>query len=172
MVLQEARLDRDMKNRRYFAALVLVGCLSGCTGSGDQQPSGVDLSASEPAAPTSSPPEENIGDIMARYKRSADCEGADYAAFNKTAGQIIDGTSNTPPGLIGLETGLRQSVARSMIDLAEDAVEKKCLKTARKTYLAVIDTFTGSAYAAARQRAQIGIDDLRAAQMQALSRNR
>ena len=37
-----------------------------------------------------------------------------------------------------------------------------CAAKARETYLFVIETFIGIGYSAMRQRAQIGIDDLRA----------
>jgi len=58
---------------------------------------------------------------------------------------------------------LSQTVAIQWNAFAGAAADKGCGPTARTLYLYVIETFTGSAYAAMRQRAQIGIDDLRAA---------
>jgi hypothetical protein len=56
----------------------------------------------------------------------------------------------------------RQSAA-NRIKLADVLTAKECFDVARELYLSVIDDFPGSVFAAARQRAQIGIDDLRAA---------
>jgi hypothetical protein len=70
--------------------------------------------------------------------------------------------ADVPPGLESFQLDMQQRIARSMLKMAEAAAAKHCNKTARQTYLEVIDTFTGSGYTAERQRAQIGIDDLRA----------
>jgi hypothetical protein len=48
-----------------------------------------------------------------------------------------------------------------MLEVADAARDHGCKDAARRLYDAVIGTYTGSAYAALRQRAQIGIDDLR-----------
>ncbi len=48
-----------------------------------------------------------------------------------------------------------------VLEVADAAREHGCKKVARGLYDAVIATYTGAAYAALRQRAQIGIDDLR-----------
>ncbi len=48
-----------------------------------------------------------------------------------------------------------------ILEVADAAREHGCKKVARGLYDAVIATYTGAAYAALRQRAQIGIDDLR-----------
>ena len=57
-----------------------------------------------------------------------------------------------------------QNVASEFNELA--AVEEKlgCRELAKQTYLKVIETYIGSGYEAMRQRAQIGIDDLRSTQ--------
>ena len=146
------------------ACLIFTLLFSGCSPQ-DATPQGVDSAADQaPVAPA--PPKENIGDIMKRYKDAPECEGKDYADFISMENRISEGVPDTPPELIWVVEKLRESAAHSMIEVAEYATEKHCPQTARKTYLAVIDTFTGSDYAAVRQRAQIGIDDLRAAQMQ------
>ena len=48
-----------------------------------------------------------------------------------------------------------------ILEVADAAREHGCKKVARGLYDTVIATYTGGAYAALRQRAQIGIDDLR-----------
>lgn len=48
-----------------------------------------------------------------------------------------------------------------ILEVADAAREHGCKKVARGLYDRVIATYTGAAYAALRQRAQIGIDDLR-----------
>ncbi len=45
--------------------------------------------------------------------------------------------------------------------VAQIAADKGCIKIARKLWLFVVDNYVGSRYAAYRQRAQIGIDDIR-----------
>ena len=49
------------------------------------------------------------------------------------------------------------------IRLADVLADRHCLVEARQFYISVIEQFQGASYAAIRQRAQIGIDDLRAA---------
>jgi hypothetical protein len=49
-------------------------------------------------------------------------------------------------------------------DLAYAAQKKGCLTMARDLYLEVIERFIGSSFEAMRQRAQIGLDDIREAQ--------
>ena len=48
-----------------------------------------------------------------------------------------------------------------ILEVADAARQHRCAAVARDLYDAVIATYTGSAYAALRQRAQIGIEDLR-----------
>jgi hypothetical protein len=47
-----------------------------------------------------------------------------------------------------------------ILDVADASRERGCAIMARRLYDAVIATYIGTAYAALRQRAQIGIDDL------------
>lgn len=46
---------------------------------------------------------------------------------------------------------------------ADAALEMRCLDLADETYRGVIATYTGTLWSSARQRAQIGVDDVRAA---------
>lgn len=57
---------------------------------------------------------------------------------------------------------MSQWPARYQNRVAQAAADKGCSDLARELYLDVIDRYTGTAYAAMRERARIGIDDLRA----------
>ena len=59
-----------------------------------------------------------------------------------------------------------QQAAINYNQAAQVAADKGCPAIARGLWLSVIEQFTGSGYAAQRQRAQIGIDDLRSAAIQ------
>ena len=48
-----------------------------------------------------------------------------------------------------------------ILEVADAARQHQCKEVARDLYETVIATYVGAAYAALRQRAQIGIDDLR-----------
>jgi hypothetical protein len=56
-----------------------------------------------------------------------------------------------------------QRAAADYNRVAQTAANKGCDATARRIYLKVVDRYVGPDYAAMRQRAQIGLDDLRAA---------
>jgi hypothetical protein len=56
----------------------------------------------------------------------------------------------------------RQLAAGWLLDVGDAAAEHGCPEEARMTYQFVIKVFIGEGYAAHRQRAQIGLDDLRA----------
>ena len=57
--------------------------------------------------------------------------------------------------------GFYSDTARWSLDLADAAVKQQCPEQAREIYRGVIADYTGSGYAAYRQRAEIGLDDLR-----------
>ena len=55
-----------------------------------------------------------------------------------------------------------QMLAGVHLDIADSARKRGCLNFADEEYRKVISLFIGSGYAAFRQRAQVGIDDIRA----------
>jgi hypothetical protein len=57
----------------------------------------------------------------------------------------------------------RQMSADLTLDVADSALTDGCLDFADKAYRNVISTYVGLGFAAHRQRAQIGIDDVRPA---------
>jgi hypothetical protein len=56
---------------------------------------------------------------------------------------------------------LYQDVAVWYLEAAAAAAKRGCPAAAKEIYTSVIETFIGSAYDAYRQRAEIGLDDLR-----------
>lgn len=62
-----------------------------------------------------------------------------------------------------LDPTLFLELGASALDVGDGARIAGCREDARKMYDYVIRVFVGGAYAGLRQRAQIGIDDLRAA---------
>lgn len=56
----------------------------------------------------------------------------------------------------------QQLAASLLLDVADAAAEKGCLEYARGLYRGVIREYIGTGYAAHRQRAEVGLGDLRA----------
>ena len=52
-------------------------------------------------------------------------------------------------------------IARSTLDVADIAKRNKCKEHARLLYDLILETYVGTAYAAYRERAIVGINDLR-----------
>lgn len=57
----------------------------------------------------------------------------------------------------------RQLTAGLILEIGDRALKKGCLDFAEEAYRTVIATFTGFGYVAHRQRAEIGLQDIRAA---------
>ncbi len=64
---------------------------------------------------------------------------------------------------ITLQGRFADTAARARLAIADAALAQKCLDLADKHYRYVTATFTGSAWTAYRERARIGVDDVRAA---------
>jgi hypothetical protein len=64
-------------------------------------------------------------------------------------------------GQMGADLDMLQQTAGWILDVADGASEHGCPDTARKLYGCVIETYIGLGYAAHRQRAEIGLADLR-----------
>lgn len=98
------------------------------------------------------------------YKTEAGCDGPSYRQVSFGADLLsigFDGTNDL--SLLEMSRSNRQSAASGLNRLGEAAAAKGCRDAARRAYLKVIETYTGSAFSSARQVAQIGIDDLRSA---------
>jgi hypothetical protein len=64
-------------------------------------------------------------------------------------------------GQMGADLDMLQQTAGWILDVADGASEHGCPDTARKLYRYVIETYIGLGYTAHRQRAEIGLADLR-----------
>lgn len=64
---------------------------------------------------------------------------------------------------VTLQGRFADTAARARLAIADAALAQKCLDLADKHYRYVTATFTGSAWTAYRERARIGVDDVRAA---------
>jgi hypothetical protein len=104
-------------------------------------------------------------EAIAAYRAQTECEGKWFDVIK--IGLMVDNITAGDARYLRQQNMMviSQTVAARWNTFAGLAAEKGCGSTARTLYLYVIETFTGSAYAAMRQRAQIGIDDLRAAQV-------
>jgi hypothetical protein len=98
---------------------------------------------------------------LAEYRKDPDCEGETYRVLG-LALEVEDISfdaalyARKPDAL---EKG--QLVASDYNRVAQAAADKGCRALARSLFLKVMETYVGSGYAAMRQRAQIGIEDLR-----------
>ena len=103
-------------------------------------------------------------DGLVSYKTEAGCDGPSYRQVDFGADLLSIGFDRTNDlSLLEMSRSNRQAAASGLNRLGEAAAAKGCREAARAAYLKVIETYTGSSYASARQVAQIGIDDLRAA---------
>lgn len=101
---------------------------------------------------------------LVAYGSSPDCEGADYRDVSFGSDLLAIGSSE-----LTLDAGINQMYRRNrrdavgaLITLGDKATQKGCREAARKTYLKVIDTYSQPSDELFRQRAKIGLDDLRA----------
>jgi hypothetical protein len=61
---------------------------------------------------------------------------------------------------------MQKTLQEKMMELADQALKERCLTIADHHYRMIIDIFSGSAFTALRQRAQIGINDVRSSTSQ------
>ena len=114
--------------------------------------------------PTSQPPIDLLSDDMLdRYRAEPGCSGKlhDAVLTMLEVGDLaaIGARHVRAPDM--LQKG--QIAAAAYNRTAQVAADKGCPVVARTLWLTVIEQYVGSGYAAMWQRAQIGIDDLRAA---------
>ncbi|GBR14156.1 hypothetical protein [Gluconobacter frateurii] len=67
--------------------------------------------------------------------------------------------NNNPKDFSGTSFETRMAFAMFQNKYAQYVLDHKCPVQAKKLFIEVIETYTGSAYEAARQRAMIGIQD-------------
>jgi len=93
----------------------------------------------------------------------AACQPDGYTA----ALEKIRALRNSPRGSTPYQWGLHEArvydSGRLMLQVGEIARTRRCNAIAREAFLEVIEVYVGSDFAALRQRAQVGVDDIRAA---------
>jgi hypothetical protein len=105
--------------------------------------------------------------LMLEMRKIADTSMANFEAETPTNCQsphltkALDVAERS--GSIASTLRSRQDAAEMMLDVADRAQKKGCLDVADQTHRQVIANYIGSGYAAYRQRAEIGIADIRAA---------
>ena len=100
---------------------------------------------------------------LQRYRAEPGCSGKmhNLVQLFLNIGDVYAEAGNIARKPDALQRG--QSAAMGYNKAAQAAADKGCPDAARRWWLTVIETYVGTGYAAMRQRAQIGIDDLRAA---------
>lgn len=71
---------------------------------------------------------------------------------------------NNPTDVLGTSFETRMALAMFQNKYAQYVLDHNCPVQAKKLFIEVIDTYIGSAYESARQRAMIGIQDIRDSQ--------
>ena len=113
--------------------------------------------------------ETDLPQVVAAYATDRPCEGEAFTLARRTIDHYsMERTSYYSPTepsdrlMLSLIGGAHMNAARSLVALGDQAAAKHCYATARKVYLDVISVFIGSDYGAYRQKAQVGIDEIRA----------
>ncbi len=143
-----------MKNILFFA---LVGLLVSCASSTGPSPE-------EAAANRARPYNEGM-QALAQYQTEPGCDGPANAAVSANLAdvEIMTVRFNRVGGT--LAPYAREAKVRHQnlaFGYADAALGKNCLNTADRVYRSLITLYIGTAYAGIRDRARIGIDDVRA----------
>jgi hypothetical protein len=137
--------------RRALVAVAAAGLLCGCG------TSSANLDAQIKAA------EQQMLDASMKASESL----ALYAKSPHTNcnGPELDEATETATAAVSLsqrhELGIRISAGGQLLSVADTAKSKGCMQQARAIYDEVLRVFAGGAYAGLRDRAMIGIQDLR-----------
>jgi len=107
--------------------------------------------------------EGEINTALIQYRNSPTCNDPSILTVTGMTAVIGSDPEAYNSGTFQTTLNNRLFSADALNRLAGAAMAKGCREVARDTYLSVITEYTGTAYAALRQRAQIGLDDLRAA---------
>ncbi len=99
---------------------------------------------------------QTIAEPLIAYTKEpvGSCKSKNLSAAISGIGTLLEEEQNLPA---------REMAAGYTLTAADVAAIQGCPAIAHDLYHLVINTYTGGAYAAYRQRAEIGLDDLRAA---------
>lgn len=137
-------------------AVLLGACVS-------SQPPARGVTEEEAAANRARPFVEGEA-ALARYNADPGCQNADSAQVETNIAELQDlvGSFNLT-GIRDLENTARQRHTALAFGYADSALGKGCLDEAEATYRELVTFYVGSAYDGIRDRATIGIDDVRTA---------
>lgn len=98
--------------------------------------------------------------LMERYRASTGCGTAEAKAVQAKVAQLEDEAA-IYAGYAGMEA--RQRHTEIAFAFADESLKRRCLDVADSTYRRLVEFYVGSAYGGIRDRARLGIDDVRTA---------
>ena len=103
--------------------------------------------------------QNKFDELLDLYARDSECSGVSYKNVEDHVYNIFDKFDSYPRRRESIRDFILQPA--DLVDLGDAAAKKKCYEAARVNYLQAIRIFTGDIYVAARQRAQIGMEEIR-----------
>lgn len=145
----------------YFA--LMVHCAP-AAGSGDEQkqskPSKAVVSSS-PAENRARPYKEGMK-AFEKYTKSEGCEGPDREKILVCLKDLKEDVNNfNIVGMRAYESEQRTRHTSLAFSFADEALKRGCLKDADEIYRDLIRFYVGETYAGIRDRAKLGVDDVR-----------
>lgn len=145
---------------RIFFVVVLasVSVLGGCA-SVPQGPT-----AEEAARNRARPYQEGLA-ALDRYRETGECEAAGpvLAKITELEEDARDWTSLSSVGLRRYAAEARERHAALAFAFAEEALNRGCLDDADRVYRRLIEFYVGAGYSGIRDRARVGVEDVRSA---------
>jgi hypothetical protein len=144
--------------RQIFVVAITGLLLLGCA-----QP---DRATADQAAAKRAKPFVEGQAALSRYAATSDCANADASAVKKNIAKLQEmvlSFHKLPSGFYHFENEAHQRHTALAFGYADEGLKKGCLDDADKVYRELISFYTGSAYDGIRDRAKLGIDDVRVA---------
>ncbi len=109
-------------------------------------------------------------EALARFMAAPDCNGADLRVVAEQVADLertiaLFDPSQTPSirgQMLAYQDQARERHTSLAFALADGALKNGCLDAADQAYRRIISFYTGSAYSGIRDRAKLGVDDVRA----------
>jgi hypothetical protein len=110
---------------------------------------------------------------LSRFNDAPDCDGADLRVVAEKVAELERNVANLDPSdpvfspstraeLLRIQAGSIERHTSLAFALADAALKSGCLDTADQAYRRLVVFYTGANYAGIRDRAKLGIDDVRA----------
>lgn len=149
---------------RSATLLLTVAILSSCSGTPTTAPGGGPTP--EQAAQNRARPYVEGMAALERYQASTEPENEDSRTVQAKISELEEDTANFNrvglPSLGHLEREARDRHTSLAFAFAEEALRKGALDAADRVYRRLVEFYVGNAYSGIRERARIGIDDVRA----------